>query len=208
MTKPMSMTEAQAIILERLIEAMETDLALPIRVGPKAFGSSMPEYLHTPAENFAREREDWKETGGQRTAYERKMARAQLERRRKCSAERITRMEEAFGWIRSAIFDDEARQVLLAYAEVKARDWDWGRYLNTRNRKNPSKKAWVKRTVQRWIVKSLQLIETKLRQSEIFWRLEVDLQVAHERAKQPCKSISSGLHARTPTDEIPASVRM
>ncbi len=82
MTKPMSMTEAQAIILERLIEAMETDIALPIRVGPKAFGSSMPEYLHTAAENFAREREDWKETGGQRTAYERKIARAQLERRR------------------------------------------------------------------------------------------------------------------------------
>lgn len=208
MTKSMAMTAFQGMILERLIEAMETDIALPVRIGPKAFGSSMPEYIHTPAEVFAREREDIAETMGQRTANERKAVRAQLERRRKCSPERITRMEEAFGWIRQFIFDDEARQLLLAYAEVKAREWDWGRYLNNRNRRNPQKKAWVKRTVQRWNIRSLQFIEAGIAQRGALWPAGVDLHVSHGKAKQPGKSISSDLYVWTPTDGKPASERM
>jgi hypothetical protein len=204
MTKNMAMTAEQETILERLIEAMETDIALPIRVGPQAFGSSMPEYIHTPSENFAREIEDLKETGGQRTRADQDAERRKTERRRKCSPERITRMEEAFSWVRRFIFDEESRQVLLAYAEIKARGWDWSRYLNNRNRRNPRKKAWVKRTVQRWIVRSLQIIEQKNSQTVPLWHTSKDLQVAHEEPKHTGKSITSDLHAWPGPDEYPA----
>lgn len=204
MSKNASMTEVQAAILERLIEAFETDIALPVRVGPQAFGSSMPDYIHTPTENFAREREDIAEGGRWKKEME-ASERRRTERRAKCSRERISRMEEAFDWIRRFIWDDEARQVLLAYAEVKARGWDWSRYLTNRNRRNPQKKAWVKRTVQRWIVRSLQIIEEGVRQSGTVWPLETGLQVAYEEAKHEGKSIRSGLRSWTATEEMPAA---
>lgn len=207
MSKTMALTEGQAAILERLIEAMETDIALPIRVGPKSFGSSMPEYIHTASENFVREREDLKETGGARTKEDRDAERRRTERRAKCSRPRISRMEEAFDWVRRFIFDDDARQVLLAYAEVKARGWDWSRYITSRNKKNPKKKAWVKRTLYRWIVRSLQIIEQKTSQTVPLWRTTDDLQVAHEAAKHTGKSITSGLHAWPAPDEHPAFKR-
>ena len=208
MTKSTAMNEFQAIILERLIEAFETDIALPIRVGPQAFGSSMPEYIHSPAENFARRREDITETGGVRIREDEAAQRRQTERRAKCSKERISRMEEAFDWIRKYVWDEEARQALLAYAEVKARGWDWSRYLNNRNRRNPKKKAWIKRTVQRWIFKSLQVIEVNLLKREIILRDGATLHVSHEEAKQMGKSITSDLHAWMATDEKPAPRRM
>ena len=178
----MKISEGQAIILERLIEAMETDIALPVRIGPQAYGSSMPAYIHTGAENFAREREDIAETGGQRTKDDHKAQQRKTERRRKCSPERISRMEEAFSWVRRFIFDDEARQVLLAYAEIKARDWQWERYLNNRNRRNPQKKAWAKRTVQRWIIKSLEIVETNLHKDATLLRGGATLHVARQAA--------------------------
>ncbi|CVI58806.1 hypothetical protein CFBP4996_19655 [Agrobacterium leguminum] len=204
MSKNASITEAQNGILERLIEAFETDIALPVRVGPKAFGSSMPDYIHTPAENFAREREDIAE-GGQWKKDMVAAERRRTERRAKCSRERISRMEEAFDWIRRFIWDDDVRQVLLAYAEVKARGWDWSRYLTNRNRRNPQKKAWVKRTVQRWIVRSLQTIESNIHQSGAIWSLETGLQVAHDEAKHTGKSIRSGLRSWTSPEEMPAA---
>ena len=192
MTKSTAMNESQAMILERLIEAFETDIALPIRVGPKAFGSAMPEYIHSAAENFARMREDITETGGARTREDEAAQRRQTERRAKCSRERISRMEEAFDWVRKYVWDEEARQVLLAYAEIKARGWDWSRYLSNRNRRNPKKKAWIKRTVQRWIFKSLQVIEANLLKGEIILRSTATLHVSREEAKHPGKSITSG----------------
>ncbi|UWU25774.1 hypothetical protein N2601_30590 (plasmid) [Rhizobium sp. CB3060] len=66
--------------MERLIEAMETDIAQPVRVGPKAFGSSMPQYLHSAAENFARRREDIIKTGGARTREDEAAQRRQTDK--------------------------------------------------------------------------------------------------------------------------------
>jgi hypothetical protein len=197
------MTVEQETILERLIEAFETDIALPVRVGPQSFGSSMPDYIHTPAENFAREREDIAEGRRWKKDMEAEERRRTM-RRAKCSRERISRMEEAFDWIRKYIWDEEARQVLLAYAEVKARGWEWGRYINSRNRKNPKKTAWVKRTVQRWIVRSLQIIERNVRQTGTVWSVEGGLQVSHEAAKHECKSVSSGLRSWIAPDGNPS----
>jgi hypothetical protein len=113
-------------------------------------------------------------------------------------------MEEAFDWLRKYLWDAEVRQVLLAYATVKALGWDWSRYLNNRNRRNPKKSPWIKRTVQRWIVKALQIIEVGIRQSGTVWIVEADLQVAHEKAKHTGKSITSDLHAWSTPDDFPA----
>lgn len=100
------------------------------------------------------------------------------------------------------------RIVLLAYAEVKARGWDWSQYVQARNRRQPQKKAWVKRTLYRWIEKSLQQVETGLRKSETLLRDTAGLQVAHEEAERACKSITSGLHAWMAPDDEPALKRM
>ncbi len=53
----MKLTASHSMILERLIEAMETDDALPVSIGPKMFGSSFPEYVHTVAEVQERQRD-------------------------------------------------------------------------------------------------------------------------------------------------------
>ncbi len=101
-------------------------------------------------------------------------------------------MDEAFDWIRKYIWDEEVRQMLLAYAEVKARGWDWSRYLNNRNRRNPKKTAWVERTVQRLIFKSLQVTEVNLLKSDLILRDGAALLVFHDEAKHRGKSITSG----------------
>jgi hypothetical protein len=144
-----AMTEQQETILERLIEAFETDIALPVRVSPQFFGSSMPDYIHTPAENFAMAREDT--AGGRRWKKDMEAEeRRRTMRRAKCSRERISRMEEAFDWIRKYIWDEDARQVLLAYAEVKPADGSGAATSRRETGKTRRRAAWVKRTVQRW----------------------------------------------------------
>ncbi|NTF35546.1 hypothetical protein [Agrobacterium rubi] len=201
----MKLTETLAVILERLIEAMETDIALPIRVGPKQFGSAMPEYVHTQAEVFATQREDIAETMGQRTAFERKAVRAKLEKRRRCSAERISRMEETFEWVRKWIFDEEARQMLLAYAEVKARGWSWTKYVSNRNRRNPKKRAWVRQNCYRLISKSLQIIEQQIAKGGFFLHNGEALPMRQIEPKHECKSIRSDLRSWTASEEKPAA---
>ena len=40
------------LVLEQLIEAFEVDDALPIRVGPKAYGNAMPEVVREARDEF------------------------------------------------------------------------------------------------------------------------------------------------------------
>lgn len=201
----LAITDAQAAILERIIEAIDTDIAMPGRVGPKMYGNSMPDYLVSEAELTTQEFVDMHETGGQHVAQRNSDRSISIEKRAKRSKDRIGRMEEALGWVPRFVWDHEMRIALFAYAEVKARGWDWSRYIETRNRRQPSKKAWVKRTLYRWIEKSLQQVETGLRNGEILLRDTAGLQVAHEEAKQAGKSITSGLHAWTATEDEPAA---
>ncbi|WP_455918776.1 hypothetical protein [Ensifer canadensis] len=200
----MKITEREAIVLERLIQAMETDIALPVRVGPRAFGSSMPEYLHTGEELYVRDLQDQIETGGRHRRERESARRRDTERRARCTRERISAMEEAFAWVIEHIADVDRRQVLLAYAEIKARGWQWERYLTNRNRRNPAKKAWVKRTVQRWIVQSLQEIVGKSAKSAHLLHGGGGLLVAQIEPEQGGKSITSGLHAWMAPDGFPS----
>lgn len=203
----MKITEREAIVLERLIQAMETDIALPVRVGPRAFGSSMPDYLHTPGEVYTRDLQDEIETGGRHRRERESVRRRETERRARCTRERISAMEEAFGWVLEHVADEERRKVLLSYAEIKARGWQWDRYLNNRNRRNPSKKPWVKRTVQRWIVQSLQEIGANSDKGALFLHEDPGLLVAQIEPEHEGKSITSGLHAWMAPDGKPDQYR-
>jgi hypothetical protein len=200
----MKLTEQQALIMERLIEAMETDAALPVRIGPQKFGSSMPDYLHTEKDFWILELEDLKEKSRYRTRQRRDERHRAAERRAKCTARRISRMEQAFDWIIQWVWDAEVRECLMAYATVQARGWEWKRYVSARNRRNPKKKAWVSQNSYRWISKSLQIIEQQLVKRDVLLTAEGDCQVIHETAKGAGKSITMDLHAPTQPDEIPA----
>jgi hypothetical protein len=195
----MSITEPQAVILERLIEAVDTDGALPVATGPKMFGNGWPDSVHSEEEITELEREERRDWKTHQTRQRHQAVDAYTERRAKCSRSRIGRMEEAFSWL-GLLFDEEARKILLAYAEVKAKGWDWTRYIETRNRRNQQKEAWVKRTIFRKIAKTLQEVETKLRKREIILRDCAGLHVAHEEAKHSCKSITSDLPVRREDD--------
>ncbi|WVT72610.1 hypothetical protein QM996_13965 [Sinorhizobium chiapasense] len=203
----MKITEREAIVLERLIQAMETDIALPVRVGPRAFGSSMPDYLHTPGEIYTRDLQDQIEAGGKHRKERESARRRETERKARCTRERISAMEEAFAWVIEHVSDEERRKVLLAYAEIKARGWQWDRYLSNRNRRNPTKKPWIKRTVQRWIVQSLQEIGEKSSKGALFLHDDPHLLVAQMEPEHRGKSIRSGLHAWMAPDGKPDQYR-
>lgn len=207
----LTITDRQAAILERIIEAAETDSALPMRVGPKMFGSCLPESVETEDDMFQIERQEWAISGsgeGDGTPFMIKVRHdvrnSQAERRAKCSRPRIGRMEEAFEWIRAFCFDAELRTVLMAYADVKAKKWDWERFIQARNRRFPQKKAWMKRTLYRWIEKALQQVDEGLSKNDLLLRDGAGLQLAHREAKDRGKSITSDLHAWSQPDEIPA----
>jgi hypothetical protein len=200
----MKLTDSHSMILERLIEAMETDDALPVSIGPKMFGSSMPEYVHTVAEENERKREDYRQTGGFRIREDEAAERRRTERRARCSRARISRMEEAFAWVQEAVPNERNRKCLLAYALVKARGWDWSRYVTNRNRRFSTEKAWVRQKTYEWIGKSLQQIEKKFLQTSLPCMEAPDLQTGQIGPESTGKSIRSDLRSWIAPDGKPS----
>jgi hypothetical protein len=200
----MKLTDQQAFILERLVEAMETDIALPVSIGPRKFGSSMPDYIHTEKDFWILELEDLRSRRSDLTRQRRDERHRAAHRRALCTPARISRMERSFDWVIQWVWDAEVRECLLAYVTVKARGWDWGRFVNARNRRNPKKKAWLRQNSYRWISKSLQIIEQQISKSGFLLDGAGDLQVRQIEPKPTCKSITSDLRVRTPPEEIPA----
>jgi hypothetical protein len=187
----MKLSDAHHVILQRLIEAMETDHALPVKVGPRTFGSTLPEALESVDERFAREREDMTETGGKRTLEDKKAERRRLERRRKCTPQRISRMEEAFGWIQVAVVDEKHRKCILAYAMCKARRWGWSDYVTARNRRKIGKEVWVRQKTYEWNLKSLQAVEKEFLHNSTLCMDLANIQAGQIGAKPTGKSLSS-----------------
>lgn len=199
----MKMSETEQKILERLIEAQETDDALPLGSGPKMFGNAMPDYIHSDNDLFVLEREDLQKTGGKNWVQTKNARRQQIERRAKASRERISRMEEAFQWISGAIVDVNHRKCLLAYCLVRARGWNFDRYVSARNRKVAQENAWNRRTVYRWIAKSIQQIEDYLHKGSLPLSLQGDCPMSQVEAEITHKSITSGLYAWRSEDAKP-----
>lgn len=204
----MKLTDSHSMILERLIEAMETDDALPVSIGPKMFGSSMPEYVHTVAEENERRREDYRQTGGFRIREDEAAERRKTERRARCSRARISRMEEAFSWVQEAVPNERNRKCLLAFVLVKARGWDWSRYVTNRNRRFTTEKAWVRQKTYEWISKSLQQIENNFLQSVSLCMDASNLQTGQIGSESEGKSIRSDLRSWVAPDGKPSYRRM
>lgn len=188
----MKFSEQQALILERLIEAIETDDAMPARIGPKKFGSAMPDYFQNDKEVWILEFEDLREKMRFRTRQRRDERHRQAERRAKCSTARITRMEEALDWVLKWIWDQDVRTCLLAYVTVRARNQDWSRFLSARNRRHSQKKAWVRQSTYRWISKSIQMIEQQLSKNDLFLQEDGSCVLRHEQAERAGKSGTVG----------------
>lgn len=187
----MKLGVAQSVILERLIEACETDRAMPGRVGPRKYGSFMLETFMTADE--IETVESWCVNQSQQyqtTARWEAANRVHVTHAMR-SPQRISRMDESFDWLGRFVFDHEMRKVIVSYATVKASGTDWSDFIQQRNKKHRSSKAWVKRTLYRWIERGLQLIADGTRKNGIILRDGSGLQVAHERAETPCKSICS-----------------
>lgn len=200
----MKLTETQGTILERLIEAMETDIALPVRIGPQMFGSSMPDYVHSEHEYFVLEREDETERKQHLTRQRKNERRREIERRAKCTKERISRMERTFDAVIKSVADEEIRDCLLDYAMVKARGWDWGRFVTSRNRRNPQKRAWVRQNTYRWILKALQFIEARPANLELLLPDLGALPVRQIGPESTGKSIRSDLRSWMAPDGNPS----
>lgn len=191
----MKLSEPCAVILERMIEACETDIALPGKVGPKKYGNTNPAIVMTSLDVWVLEVQELFE-GQERHTFSRNTAISDYDvRRAQCSPKRIRRMEEAFGWLGAYVFDHDLRRALIAYATVKARGDDWTDFLEHRNRKYRSEKVWIKRTVYRWIERALQFIEDGTGKNGIILRDGAGLQVARRAAETSCKSITSDLRA-------------
>lgn len=178
----MKLSEAASVVLERLIEACETDMALPGAVGPRKYGNGMPATPVTEFDIWVRDCQDMVD-GEEDMIRKRNVAASDGDvRRAKCSPARISRMEEAFGWLGRFVMDHERRRLLIGYATCKASGADWGDYVAARNRNFPKEKHWVKRTIYRWIAIMLQDIATILRNRAIILRDGAGLLVAHEAA--------------------------
>lgn len=200
----MKLDEWQGVILDRLIEAFDTDTALPVAKGPRMFGNAWPDVVHTESDVYDLEDEEKKKWKTHQTRQRHQAADAVTERQSKCTRSRISEMEEAFSWL-SLVIGEEDRQIILAYAEVKARGLDFERFLELRNRKNTTKSAWVKRTILRRIDKILRELASILRKRAIILRDCAGLQVSHEEAKHSCKSISSTVCERDEQIDRPAT---
>lgn len=196
----MKLDEASSVILERLIEAVETDRAMPGSTGPKQFGNGMPATGFDDIDIWIIEAEEaWR---GQ-ADHTRRRTQSMLEvaaKRSKCTPQRISRMEQAFSWLGAYIIDHEMRKILIAYATCKANGWDWGGYIERHNRNNRKENVWVKRTIYRRIEKILQHLVIKLRSSDILLRDCAGCVAAQDEAQTHHKQITSDLCLRSQGD--------
>lgn len=188
------MTPGGAMILDRLIEAEETNRADRTRVFPKGFGSSMPDYIHDEKEWWAMLVDD--AVNGDGKAWERIKAdrNRQGSRFAKLSSERVSRAEECETWWR-LIEDGEARSMLRLFVIAKLSGRSWSETLTMRNRKFHSSKAWVKNKSFRQIHQLLEYLFVKVGQFEINWLSANGLQVGQIRPELASRSSNSGIRA-------------
>ncbi|UHD44926.1 hypothetical protein LUX29_18150 [Aureimonas altamirensis] len=170
------------LVLEQLIEAFEVDDALPIRVGPKAYGNAMPDVIREARDEFT--------AGGAayRAANEQKAAIAL--RRSRITSAAISRAEASFSWVPRFVPTLDLREVLFAYAAVKARGQDWGKFIQRRNRRKPQSDAWIRRTTYRHMWRAAQAIADGLNNAAEPLPNGVSGQVTHipsETASEPIR---------------------
>lgn len=172
-------------VMWRLIEAYRVIEATTGKVGPSAFGPTIPDVLRSDADRFTAGGEADRQH--QNEATERTL--------RGIPSYSISMALEAQRWPIELVQDQDKRECLMAYILVRAKDWDWSRYVQKRNRQNPTKKAWIRRTTYRWNEASCQAIAKILQQNGTICRAADAGQVTHEPAEHACKSDKTDLRA-------------
>ncbi|WP_185982837.1 hypothetical protein [Aureimonas mangrovi] len=172
------------LVLEELIRACEVYDALPIRTGPQAYGSTMPPILREVKDEFT--------AGGRAKANDNDAKARAVLRRARATAADISRADQALAWVPAFVPTPDLREVLMRHAVVRARGWDWDRAVSARNRRNPAKKGWVRRTTYRWIARACQGIADALDHKGIPLPADLDGQVSHEPAETTSNLIRSG----------------
>lgn len=172
------------IVLEELIHACEVYDALPVATKPMEFGSTMPDILREAKDEFT--------AGGRAKANDNEAKNKAVIRRSRISAAEISRAERAFAWVQAYVPTPDLRRVLFDYAVVQARGWDWSRFVARRNRRNPTKKAWVRRTTYRWMWRACQGIADALDNKGIPLPDQPDGQVSQMPAITAPEPVRSG----------------
>jgi hypothetical protein len=203
-SKHNSMTEGGAYVLARLVEAVITNAAIPGRVGPKGFGSCMPDYLHSWAETFAMQCHDLYYNEGRHYAAEEKARNSKLAVSVNATGPRIARADEAERWIIDHVSNVQRRKAIWLYAQCKASGRSWGEALTRRNRHDRKEVPWVKQTVLRWINEELEIVFRKLDKTAISLPDMADCQVLQITAKRSGKSIRSKLRVHREERWMPA----
>lgn len=108
-------------MLQQLIEAFEVDDALPILVGPKAYGNAMPDVIREARDEFT--------AGGAAYRAANKQMAAIAFRRSRITAAAISRAEAPFSSVPRFVPTLDLREVLFASAAVKARGQHRGKFI-------------------------------------------------------------------------------
>ena len=132
------MTWTAKMVSERIEEAMETQQNMtPIRLGPKGYRSSLPQYIRTAFENYMNSGDPWGLYAG--------VARAPKVVPSSVEIDKYFEVMEWLGWL-----SRKERQVLMALAVF--RTWD---YLEARFKRS-------RRAIKRWEAKALERICERL----------------------------------------------
>ncbi|MBW3096825.1 hypothetical protein [Pseudohoeflea coraliihabitans] len=161
------------IILARLVEAHQVIESTVNSPRPKAYGSAMPDIIRFPSGSdvWRTHMESLKDDHG---ASFRQMQDDRLRdfvrtARSHWSARQISEAEEAMIWP-SLVENPVKREILMLYVACKAKNGQWARWLQARNRRKPKEYCVARRKSYRWNDQSLQEISGKLRNSAILLR--------------------------------------
>lgn len=146
------MTWTATTVLERLIESYAVIEAVTKRVRPNGYGNSHPEMMLDTEDRY---------TGANLDEIELAMKEASDDRAT-VVARSISRALEAQRWPVEMIENQDRREVLIQYATCKARNGNWSEYVQHRNRRNPTKKAWVRQKTYERMNRAAQEIAAKL----------------------------------------------
>ena len=182
------------IVLNRLIDAYRVIEVITRNPAPsKKPGSSHPAMNLDPSDRY---------TGRHLDEIEREL-KAEKERRTTIASGPISMALEAQRWPIEYVENEEHREILIAYATVRSRDGDWSKYVQRRNRRHPTKRAWVRQKTYERKDKALQRIARMLNNNEISLRISEHCETGHDEAPNACEPAVMGIRAQMAPDAKP-----
>lgn len=190
------MTWTPDLVLTRLIDAYRIIEAVTKNPKPRAGGSAHPAMSLDPEDRY---------TGRHLDEIERQL-KAERERRASVAAGSISAALEAQRWPLDIIANEDRRECLIRYASCRARDGDWSRTVDRRNRRAVNKKAWARRSTYRWNEQSLQRIAEKLNNDRVPLKDCERCAVTHEMPENQRETDTMVSHAWIAPDAMPRPI--